>query len=291
MKPFFPPEMILVKNNITHQRDRTFADRRAFVLAETAMETAAQLAAMTTPAEPAPLAADAVVDPNWQRNRERTTMRESAQAARRDAFLRVLGEVTYRALPLDEHEKSPFRQTIFDQTAELAGSLIERWNLTAVGNELLETVNGVLVFEDVSEVDGLLEASLTEGELGPIVEHMAKEIEQRVIGAVVANRERAARLEAQLSEVTNTASGDAELDEYRSRRALKRTAPTLMEALFIANRRVLSEGTDVEISPDVLMVESVCQFALIETLSSIGIMDIYKADVDALARYLSARRD
>ena len=291
MKPFFPPEMIPVKNNITHQRDRTFADRRAFVLAETAMETAAQLAAMTAPAEPAPPTTDAAVDPNWQRNRERTTMRESAQTARRDAFLRVLGEVTYRALPLDEHEKSPFRQTVLDQTAELASSLIERWNLTAVGNELLETVNGVLVFEDVSEVDGLLEASLTEGELGPIVEHMAKEIEQRVIGAVVANRERAARLEAQLSEVTNTASGDAELDEYRSRRALKRTAPTLMEALFIANRRVLSEGTDVEISPDVLMVESVCQFALIETLSSIGIMDIYKADVDALARYLSARRD
>jgi hypothetical protein len=38
------------------------------------------------------------------------------------------------------------------------------------------------------------------------------------------------------------------------------------------------------------MVEAVCQYTLVEMLAAVGVMAIDKADVDALARRLSARK-
>ena len=269
-------------------RDRTFADRRAFVLSETALETAAALAAARAPAAPAAISTDTIIDPNWQRNRERGSIREASQLARRDAFMRVLGETTYRALPLDEHEKYPFRESVLAQTAELALSLIEKWELSATGRELLETASGVV--EGVEDPAAAVAASMADGELAPMVEHVAAEVTNRVLEAIVSDRARTQAVEGRLAEVTETPSGDAELDAYRARRALKRASPSLMEALYVANRRVLAEDAGREISADVLMVETVCQYALVETLSAVGVMAFDKADVDALARRLSARK-
>lgn len=271
-------------------RERTFADRKAFVLSEQTLETAKVLAEARAPKAPEPLSTDAVIDPNWAKNRDRQSMRETAALARRDAFMRVLGEMTYRALPLDEHEKIAFRETVLAQTAELALSLQEHWTLSAAGQELLETAAGVI---DGKEADGwadALAASLSDGELAPMVEHVSSEIEHRVLGAIVANRARAEKVETRLSEVTATPTGDAELDAYRARKTMKRASPSLMEALYVANRRMLAEDTGREIPAEVLMVEAVCQYTLVETLAAVGVMAIDKADVDALARRLSARK-
>jgi hypothetical protein len=269
-------------------RDRTFADRRAFVLSETALETAAALAAARAPAAPATISTDTVIDPNWQRNRAREAVRESAQIARRDAFLHVLGEMTFRALPLDDHEKSPFHESVLAQTAELALSLIEKWELSAAGIELLETTAGIV--EGSEDPTAAVAASIVDGELAPMVEHVSAEVTRRVLEAIVEDRARSQAVEGRLAEVTETPSGDAELDAYRARRALKRSSPSLMEALYVANRRVLAEDAGREISAEVLMVETVCQYALVETLSAVGVMAFDKADVDALARRLSTRK-
>ena len=128
MKDYMSPD--------TPNRDRTFADRKAFVLAEQTLETAKALAEANAPKGPEPLATDAIVDPNWAKGRERQSIREAATASRRDAFLHALGELTYRALPLDEHEKAPHRATVLEQTKELAHSLIEHWDLSPAGREL-----------------------------------------------------------------------------------------------------------------------------------------------------------
>lgn len=282
MKDYMSPD--------TPNRDRTFADRKAFVLSEQTLEMANQLAASCQPEAPKPVDTSAVVDPNWQRGRERQSIREAATAARRDAFLHALGELTYRALPLDEEEKAPHRATVLEQTKELALSLIEHWDLSPAGNELMETAAAIVNVERLEETVSLVEASAADGELGPMVEHIAGEIEQRVLGAIVADRRRSERVEQRLSEISNTLTGDAELDELRQRRTLKRTAPSLMESLYVANRRVLSEEAGREIAAEVLMIETVCQYTLIETLAAVGVMAMEKVDAVELARRLAARK-
>ena len=272
-------------------RDRTDADRKAFTLSESAIAMGKLLSEQNAPKAPEPLPTDKIVDPNWAKSRERMLARESVQAARRDAFLRVLGEVTYRALPLDEHEKAPYRDAVLEQAGDFAKSLIESWELTAVGQELLETVNGVMTGESVEAAVQVFEEALKEGELAPMVEHLGSEIERRVVEAVVTVRERAAAVEARLAEATAESSGDPELDALRARRATKRAAPSLMEALYVANRRTLTEDASREVAPEVVMVEAVCQYAMMECMSSIGVMSIERADVDVLARRLTARKD
>ena len=282
MKDYMSPD--------TPNRDRTFADRKAFVLAEQTLETAKALAEANAPKGPEPLATDAIVDPNWAKGRERQSIREAATASRRDAFLHALGELTYRALPLDEHEKAPHRATVLEQTKELAHSLIEHWDLSPAGRELMETASAIVNVERLDETVSLVEASVADGELGPMIEHVASEIEQRVIGAIVADRKRSERVESRLNEISSTLSGDAELDELRQRRTLKRTAPSLMESLYVANRRVLSEEAGREIAAEVLMIETVCQYTLIETLAAVGVMAMDKVDAVELARRLAARK-
>lgn len=272
----------------TQSRNRTYADRKAFVLAETAAETAAALAAAAAPKAAAPISTEAVIDPNWQRQRERHLARESAEAAREGAFLRVLGELTYRALPLDEAEKAPYHETILEQTAELARAVAAHWSLTEAGLELLETAAGAVA--EAEDWTAAVAASLSGGELEPMVEHIAGEIERRVVEAIVVDRARAERVEGRLAEVTAVSSGDAELDAYRARRTLKRAAPSLMEALYVANRRVLAEDAGREVAETVVMVEAVCQYTLIETLAAVGVMVVETTDIDALARRLTARK-
>ena len=54
MKDYMSPD--------TPNRDRTFADRKAFVLAEQTLETAKALAEANAPKGPEPLATDAIID-------------------------------------------------------------------------------------------------------------------------------------------------------------------------------------------------------------------------------------
>lgn len=274
-------------------RDRTFADRKAFVLSEQAIETAKALAEATAPKAPEAISTDSIIDPNWQRGRDRQAVREAATAARRASFFQVLGEMVFRALPFDDHEKAPHRESVITQTTELVESL-KGWELSAAGQELLETAAGVadgIEGHDLTAVTAAIAESMVDGELAPIVEHLSSEIEDRVVAAVVATRERAAATESRLVEATAESSGDAELDALRARRAAKRTAPSLLEALFVANRRALTESEGApEVSAGVLMMEAVSQYTLLETLSAIDIVSLETFDVATLARRLSGMR-
>ena len=271
-------------------RDRTFADRKAFVLSEQAIETAKALAEANAPKAPEALSTDTIIDPSWQRGRERQAVREAAAAARRTSFLQVLGEMVFRALPFDDAEKAPHRESVVAQTIELVESISD-WNLTATGQELLETAAGVADSAEGQDVIAAIAESMADGELAPIVEHLASEIENRVVAVVVATRERAAVTESRLAEATAESSGDAELDALRARRAAKRAAPSLLESLFVANRRALTEGEGApEVSTGVLMMEAVSQYTLLEAMSAIGIVNLETYDVTTLARRLSGQR-
>lgn len=272
-------------------RDRTYADRKAFILSEQTLEMAKAIAESAAPKAPTPLSTDTIIDPNWAKNRDRQSIRESIAAARRSAFLRVLGELTFNALPLDAHEKAPFRETVLSQTAELAASLEEKWELSSTGRELLETAAGLI--ETAEGWEDVVAASLKDGELAPMVEHVSAEVERRVIGAVVADRERSEVIENRLAEVTAVSTGDPELDAYRARKATQKgTSASLIEALYVANRRSLAEAAgDNPVSADLVMIEAVCQYALVETLSAVGVMAIDRVDVDMLVRRLMARKD
>jgi hypothetical protein len=272
------------------ERDRTFADRKAFILAESTIETAAALAAANAP-KPVTLDTSAVVDPNWKKDRERRLLREAVESAKQKELLRVIGETVYRALPFDEDEKSPHRETILEQTAELASSMPD-WKLSPAGMDLAEAVSSLSSnSENPDAVHAAVSASLSEGgELLTMVDGIASGIETRVVEAVVSTRERAAETEARLAEVKNLSEGDAELEAARVRRAMHSTPPTIMEALFTANTRVLSEA-GVSVDPDLLMVEAVSQYTLLETLSALGVMpQMQRADTELFARRLSNRK-
>ena len=58
-------------------RDRTFANRKAFVLSEQAIETAKALAEANAPKAPEVLSTDTIIDPSWQRGRERQAAQTS----------------------------------------------------------------------------------------------------------------------------------------------------------------------------------------------------------------------
>lgn len=270
------------------ERDRTFADRKAFILAESTIEMAATLAATNAPATPEPLDTSAAIDANWKKNRDRRLSREAIDGARQKELLRVIGETVYHALPFDANEKAPHYETILEQAIELASSMTD-WKLSPAGMDLSEAVSSLTSgAESPDDAHAAVSASLVEGgELMTMIDGIASGIETRVVAAVVSTQERAAETEARLANVKTLSEGDAELEEARIRRAMRSTPPTIMEALFVANTRVLSEA-GVSVSPDLLMVEAVSQYTLLETLSALGVMpQMQKADTELLARRLA----
>lgn len=286
--------MSTVDSQDLKNRDRTFADRKAFLLSESAAQTAAALLASkaATGASPAVIT-ESAVDPNWRKGRDRQSERDSLVAAQRGAFLRVLGEMVYRSMPFDDHEKRPHHATVISQTAELAESISGGWKLSPAGVELMETAAGVVLgVEDRTPeaLEAAIAESIASGELGPMVEHLCPELEQRVVAAVAANADRVAEIEQRLQEAAAVSDGDAELAELRARRVLRRhSAPSLIESLFVANRRALSESTGQEVSAGVLMMEAVSQYTLLETLSAVGVMPMEGADAEAVAKRLLGR--
>jgi hypothetical protein len=282
--------MSIHSNPDTPNRDRTITDRKAFVLSEQTAAMAVTL--MPKPAEAAPVVA-MPTDPRIAATKSRAAMREAAAAARKGAALHAMGELVYRALPLDEAEKAPFREAVLSQTVEMVKSLGD-WNLTKTGTDLLEAAGiaaDSVESHDLLEVQAAVAESVASGELSALIERVGAEVENRVIAALADSRERSMETEQRLAEATALATGDAELDQTRIRRAQRSAPPTLIEALFVANRRMLSEGTGQEVAAPVLMIEAVSQYTLLEALSSIGVITLEKLDVENVARRLVSRKE
>ena len=274
-------------------RDRTFADRRAFVLSETAAETTQRLlaerAAAATPVAPVPTLPP---DPNTARRLERSLLREALATRRRTAFLQVLGELTYRVIPLDEHEKAPHRDTILSQAAEFAASTTG-WSLSEAGIELAETTDELveaMTDADEAAVIAAVTESVQSGTLHTLIETVGAELENRVVAAAATARARAVRLEETLTALDENASDDAELEALRARRLLRSETPTLLESLFVANRRVLFEGAGQEVASDAILAESICQYSMLEAFSAVGVLALSAIEVDTIARRLIDRK-
>ena len=271
------------------QRNRTLADRRAFLLSENTASTIAQLNANSV--EPAAPEHDfsASLNPSAQRTRNRAQQRAIAESTRQESFIQVIAETVFRALPLDAHEKAPFHETVIAQTREIITQLPSAdWKLSPLGEALLdESIAVVDRTADAGYVGYLADlktAMLAENTIGALVEDASTQIMERVVEAVVNSRERAAELEDTLAE---SADSDAELTALRQSRLLKENVPSIMESLFIANSRSLNEGTGgAQLDSNLIMVEAVCQYALIETLSAVGIMDLSSTEATMLARRL-----
>ena len=265
----------------TPNRDRTFADRRAFVLAENASAMAAEITGRSD-SQAGGLAAPPISG-QIASARQRTLMREAAAAARRGAFSRALGELTFRAIPLDEMDKAPFHDTVVLQSMQLVEALGDDWDLSDAGRGLAEEVAAVCADQEPEVMAAAVTESCESGALSSIVTNMAGEIEQRVVAAAAATKERAADVERRLAEAAEGASD--ELAAARSRRLERRVVPTLMETLFLANRRALGESTAPE---DALMAEAVCQYTLLETLNAVGVLRV--GDTERFIKALDAIR-
>ena len=283
-----------VKDNINPDlanRDRTYADRRAFVLAEAAEQTVTALLEQRV-ASPLPTLAPPPTSRSQAVARARSRLREDAVGARRAAFFRVLGELTYAALPLDDHEKAPHRETVLEQVAELAES-IQGWDLTPAGEELLELAVLAAKAGGAADADHaaalVSEAATGSTELADAVQLAAGVIEDRVVAAAAAARDVAASVEGALRESAAVSAGNPELAALRARRVQRRVAAPLIESLYVANHRSLTEATgQPEVRTGVLLAEAICQYAMLETLSSVGVLQLN--DARELGHRLAAQR-
>lgn len=270
----------------TVARTRTFSDRRAFVLAETAETAAASLIERATSVPETPrLTGDHIApDRRAREAKARAIGRGELTIAKRAAFLRGLGEAVYAALPLDTHEKTPHYQTVLDETAEMA-ELLPDWELSRAGEDLLEMTSIIAATDPANAVDAVSAAARdATTELGSTLAETAASLEERVLDAVLVARARADALDAALEE---SGSVDPELAATRARRAGKRNRPTLLEALFVTTTRTISEAADREIPSGIVLGEAVAQYTMLETLSAYGVLTV--PDTGALAARIAAR--
>jgi hypothetical protein len=252
-------------------RDRTFADRRAFLIAESAQSTAESIGERMAPLPETAVSAPPV-SLMEQRRRQRSLARNGEASRRLEAFLSALGEAVYRAVPMDEHEKSPYREIMVEQTADFA-RVTASWKPTPtairIRDETDEIVAGLAEGSDIrSTIAG---AASSETELAAILGELGSEVERRVVAAVAASREQSALTERALTE---SHGDDAELAACRQRRILERRKPALIEALYMANRHHLTEATGGDVSDDLLLAEAVCQYTMLEMLSALGIVPL-----------------
>jgi hypothetical protein len=279
-------------------RPRTNAARKAFLLSEAfgaaSSATLSEIAASAAPPAPA-------IPPPARTNAAaaaaaRLALREAAAAARASSVARFIAETVYRAIPFDEAEKAPHRDVI---VLEAFGEASRVLASGARGNGALAEA-AALVAEavgDCAEAEvcvGLVAAAAADPAmpLSRLVSESAAMIESRVVAAVAADRARAARLE-RLAESARGAGGsegaDPELRLLRATRALDK-APTLLEALFIANRKALSEsvGAGLAVDSDLVVAESVGQYTVLEALSAFGLVSLGAGmDLEATARRIA----
>jgi hypothetical protein len=95
------------------------------------------------------------------------------------------------------------------------------------------------------------------------------------VAAVLATRERAALTEARVRLAEGSEGTDAELRAHRIRRASEAQAAGLLEALYLASTHALREATgSPDPSPDLVMAESVYQYAMLETANAFGVIPV-----------------
>lgn len=272
---------------------RTDASRRAFLLTEDYISTGEAIrtaAVVVPPPVPIPPLDSAERD----RIREGRQLREGTAALRRAGFLRFLGEVTYRALPLDAFEKLPYQEEILFQTAEFATAL-PGWGSSDFATTALGEVTSLvdpLVGGTVDAAVLVVSAAATDAAtpLGQLVERAGAEIEGRVVAAAAGAHHRAKELEEEFW-LAETTEPDAVARAERAHRISARHPPTLLEALFLANRRAFTEAAGSPTTPvDLIFAEAVCQYTLLEVLSAAGILDMPRPSAaDELARTLARR--
>ena len=282
-------------SSITQYRERTNADRRSFVLSEQAESTAKQLldqqkhlSEVSTPN----VDFSATRNGSMDKARNRAILREAANLAVKKSFYRLLGETVFKALPLEESEKAPFRSIVLSQTAELAEAVAGiSEDFSPVAENLLEAAQSIVNknSDDVTSLENIevltTETLDTDDELNDLVAETGRTVEERTIEAIVATQKRTAELEEALSEA---ASGDAELDATVRRRIESTRVPTLLESLFVANHRSLHESGGEAIGQDIVMTEAVCQYVLVETFSALGLMNMSPGEVVTLAERIGS---
>jgi hypothetical protein len=262
---------------------RSNADRSSFLLSESL--AAAQLAVLGTKPEAQPRAVPSGPTSGEIASRVWSQLRENQAASRRAGFQRFLGEVTYYALPLDEGEKRPHREVILDEAFEATEAAFP-WALLPVAESAIEDVKSLLEgCSDPAAASATVSMAAEDpaSPIGRLVREAASQIERRVVAAVASAKGRAAALDSALALTEGTDGADPDLRQARIKRMVDRSPPTLIESLYVANRRALAESASAEtISADLILAESVCQYALLETLSAYGLIRI--GDPDAVAR-------
>lgn len=287
-----------ILNQDTANRARTNADRRAFVIAETAAAAAAEIVAHgAAPEAPAPTGAFLAPGRQSTAARARRNLREESRLVRTAAFVRALGEAVYASIPMDEIEKAAYHGLVVEQTAELLASCgaDERpHDLSRAGLALAEMTDELVDSLPADRTPASAAAAVSaavvdpSSPLGAAIRESAAEVEERVLAAVLDSQQRAAAVEGALAEAASHDDGDPELAELRRRKAAGSQQRTLIETLYAENRRGLSESAGAEVPADVVLAEAVAQYALLETLSSFGAVRF--GDPAELVRRLRAVR-
>jgi hypothetical protein len=266
----------------TMNRDRTFADRKAFLLSESERAFAEQILAEQVQKEqerrkgpkiemPPPTARDVT-------RRMLPILRESLSKARKLAFGQVIGEAVFQALPFDDDEKEMYHSSIVKQTIDAISSLKEAgWDIKEPAKEIAEGIKELTSFDITNEAyntpEKISEAVLNAVDLKLFkvdIMEIANAISERVIDAVVETKCQTKRQEAEIKKITECE--DTELSKARISR-LERRPPTLLESLYEATLHTLDETTAEEMDKDLLLAEAITQYALLETLSAIGLVN------------------
>ena len=162
------------------------------------------------------------------------------------------------------------------------------WNLTEGGTEIADRVSQLI---EEKGVDQTFSEIIADEALNEVMNSIATTIEGRVVAAMVNVRARAAEAECELATITEECAGDVELLEMRKRRMQKNTPSTLIEALYAATTRTLTESTGSdEVPQEIIMAESVTLYTMMETLSAVGIMQMTKEEVSLVAKTLIATK-
>jgi hypothetical protein len=280
----------------SQNRIRTLNDRRAFVASEEMRATAAQL--MAEQAELQRLSEDGTLAgiqaPALSRTesaaKQRAILRKKQEAARIEAFNEAVAHVIYNAIPFDDVHKIHRQRTILGESREFLQNFDLKSNdtLNEAALDLADLTNGLVPetlegFTESMEVVVANEMDDTDSDLYVYVTRLSETIQQRVVEAAANAHQRSAVLEARLSEVATI--DDADVAEYAKQKALKSTGMTLIESLFVRNRKSLSEATESDNIPtDLVMAESVSQYAVLETVSALGIAPIDVVTRDMLVK-------
>ena len=267
----------------TLARERTIADRQSFILSEMAIETAAQLAENLKPEEIKPIDTSGVVDKRWEEKRNNMAMREAAVKFKAEMFAKVLGEMVYQAIPFDEHEKASIHESVIDSTVEMMSHLSD-WKLSEAGLDIADSVSDIV---DTEGVDVTVATVIKHPSLFDSIKSIASVVEGRVVSAVVNVRAKAAMSESAIAIMTEECNGDKELLESRIRRHQKANPPSLIESLYAATSKSLTEQSgQKEVPQDIIMGEAVTLYTMMETLSAIGIMSVTREEVDLISKAL-----